>query len=679
MTEAQFVAVGSITSIDTRRCHMSRLVEQFRSCCRTCRRASVRLSRNLSQRVFSALIALLLVLSAIAPAVILPALTAHGSVALAASAQQQPAAINQGRPDSAMIVPTAAMTYTLNLPLLNVAFPQSNNGETPADPGQTVVFGPKRYTRRAGPPQTFNETFQHCGTAPSQIVVVNGNADGTNRVNSASIVLNGAQIVGPNELNPHVAKIVKSVVLTANNQLTIMLASKPGSFLTIALEDAASPVVLSAVAPGVSVPNQTTLLSAVSIINNGTAAAQNVRVTSIGLNGGALTSPLPVSLGAIPVDGVAVLNADFSGGPFLPRSSHALTANGTYTAGASTYCFKLAADLIVPPAAPGSAPLHTVLVGGQHISGAPFPPQPPRSDEDEANPAGWTVPTGPFVPGVPTPNSTMTQMAPARPQTHAPAAGTVVFTGNRPVGITNGNTIAEPSGASGGGVVFVTANKFAAYSTNGGLTFTQLNPTTVFPNDAVGFCCDQIVQYVPSIDRFIWLLQGNGYRLAEASPADIINSGGTAWTYWNLTPNVFGTCGSFDYPDLSVGNNSLYISWDAGGGGCGGFQVARTSLAGIQAAGTITIEFTDPANGGMAWGGHLSQDTGDEIFWAGHNSNSQMRLFSLQEGSNTYFWRDRNVSSWANNAPTSTTPDGQDWLCKNFNACTGNGAFPLLS
>jgi hypothetical protein len=31
---------------------------------------------------------------------------------------------------------------------------------------------------------------------------------------------------------------------------------------------------------------------------------------------------------------------------------------------------------------------------------------------------------------------------------------------------------------------------------------------------------------------------------------------------------------SVDYPDLAVGNNSLYISWDAGFGGCtGGFQV----------------------------------------------------------------------------------------------------------
>jgi hypothetical protein len=205
--------------------------------------------------------------------------------------------------------------------------------------------------------------------------------------------------------------------------------------------------------------------------------------------------------------------------------------------------------------------------------------------------------------------------------------------------------------------------------------FTQLNPTTIFPNDAVGYCCDQIVQYVPSIDRFIWLLQGNGYRLAVARPADIISSGGTAWTYWNLTPQVFGQPAGtgFDYPDLSVGNNFLYISWDAGFGcpaGCRqGFQVARTSLAGLQAGGTITIEFTDPPDAPMAWGSHLVQNTADEIFWAGHNNNRNIRVFSLAENSNSYFWRDIGISSWANNALSSTTPDGQNWL-------TGSGGFP---
>ena len=48
----------------------------------------------------------------------------------------------------------------------------------------------------------------------------------------------------------------------------------------------------------------------------------------------------------------------------------------------------------------------------------------------------------------------------------------------------NGSTIAEPSGAVGGDIVFVTSNWYAAFSKNNGGSFTQLDPTTIFPQHA---------------------------------------------------------------------------------------------------------------------------------------------------------------------------------------------------
>ena len=83
----------------------------------------------------------------------------------------------------------------------------------------TPDFGPKQFTRIAGPPQTFSEAFQHCGTAPCQIVVINGNADDTNRISSASISVDGMEILGPHDFNQQMAKIVKPVVLGDQNQL----------------------------------------------------------------------------------------------------------------------------------------------------------------------------------------------------------------------------------------------------------------------------------------------------------------------------------------------------------------------------------------------------------------------------------------------------------------------------
>ena len=107
--------------------------------------------------------------------------------------------------------------------------------QAPAAP-MTVAFGPQQYIRAAGRPETFTETFQYHGTSPCQIVVVNGNADGTQRISSASISLNGQQIVGPKDFNQQVGGIVKAVVLADQNQLSTTLRSKPGSFLTVSVE-----------------------------------------------------------------------------------------------------------------------------------------------------------------------------------------------------------------------------------------------------------------------------------------------------------------------------------------------------------------------------------------------------------------------------------------------------------
>jgi len=427
---------------------------------------------------------------------------------------------------------------------------------------------------------------------------------------------------------------------------------------------------LAAQAPGASLQNPSTLLSAFTIANLGTEARKNVKVTSLSVPGGNLTTPsLPLSLGTLNPNSSKALEGNFSGGTFAANTHIPLTVRGTFSAGRETRCFTLKVELPVPPAAPGSAQVSTTKAQPHTVKGAPYPHQRPKFDGHE-NLANWTVPTGPIKPVEPTPKTTVPQKAPIGD----PPAIDFVVNNDWRIGQ---SATAEPSGASGGGVVFVSSNWFAAFSHDGGSTFHQLDPTTIFPNDAVGFCCDQVVQYAPQIDRFIWLLQGNGYRIAMASPADIIASNGTAWTYWNLTPDIFNQAGhGFDYPDLSLGDNFLYMTWDIFGSG---HLVARTSLAGIQAAGTIEIDYTNPGDSGNAWGSHLTQNTGNEIFWAGHNSTSQMRIYTLKEGSNTYFWQDINISSWANNSPlSSASPDGQNWIDFLMDPTTQNpgGGFP---
>ncbi len=428
------------------------------------------------------------------------------------------------------------------------------------------------------------------------------------------------------------------------------------------------------------------LLVATRLNNTGEKNALKVKIDHIRLYAADRITPvkLPVLLGEIDAGQSTVIQASFSSVRLKQGEEYWLQVRGTYRlagkAGDKDHGywygakddgglssgknqdreFDLSTGIVLPPTAPGSAALQSSTAGSQTVAGGGFPHIPLPQDFDEANEAVPPIPTGPFIAVTPTPTGTAPQPDPGDPS--------VAFNANDPLDLISGgfngeaSTTAEPSGgANGGGSIFATANWTAAYSTNGGGSFTQLDPTTIFPNDAVGYCCDQVVQYVPGIDRFIWLLQGNGYRIASASPANVKSSGGTAWTYWNLTPAFFGLTGSLDYPDVSVGAHYLYLSFDEVGTG---LMVARISLAQLQAGGTITVEWTDPKNGGPAYGGHVMQDTGNEAFWAGHNSTSQMRIFSLAEGSTTYFWRDVNIGSWSNTGLSSTSPDGIDFLTK---------------
>lgn len=248
----------------------------------------------------------------------------------------------------------------------------------------------------------------------------------------------------------------------------------------------------------------------------------------------------------------------------------------------------------------------------------------------------------------------------------------VKYTDSTIVNLASANA-ADISGADSESVVLLSGNKYIQYSTDAGQTFTTLNPTAVFPNTlAGGYCCDQVIQYVPGIDRFIWLLQysrtaagDNAYRIASASPQQIIDSSCTAWTYWDFTPAIFNLPTDWmDYPSLGVGNNFIYLSFDAVNSG--GLVVARIPLSELQASVTINFQFTNQADSTNARGGNVSQNTLDEVFWAGHIDNSTIRIWNMKEGSNNYSWRDVDVANWPRNTLVSNGPNGNNWLDYNF-------------
>jgi hypothetical protein len=158
----------------------------------------------------------------------------------------------------------------------------------------------------------------------------------------------------------------------------------------------------------------------------------------------------------------------------------------------------------------------------------------------------------------------------------------------------------------------------------------------------------------------------NMERLASASSQAVLSSGGTAWTYWDLRSSTFNLGNDFlDYPDISVGDNYLYISATVLSQGLGqGRLVMRIPLNQIQAGGSINIEYTNPLDSTNATGAHLTQDTGNAVFWAGHQSTSQMRIWKIAEGSSFYSWTDVNINSWpmSGNGVSLTPISKIDWL-----------------
>jgi hypothetical protein len=92
--------------------------------------------------------------------------------------------------------------------------------------------------------------------------------------------------------------------------------------------------------------------------------------------------------------------------------------------------------------------------------------------------------------------------------------------------------------------------------------------------------------------------------------------------------------------------------------------VARISFADLQLPGgsTVTWEFTDPTKSTAAESSHLTQNASDTMYWAGHNTTKQLRIFSWPDNSNQYSWRDVNNTNYSTADYTSKAPDGQYWL-----------------
>ncbi len=86
-----------------------------------------------------------------------------------------------------------------------------------------VVFGPRHYVRATGAPQTVRSLFSVHNPSINYTLEINESS-----VSSAVVTINGAQIFGPSDFNPHTVALRKQVRLLRENELSVELRGRPG-------------------------------------------------------------------------------------------------------------------------------------------------------------------------------------------------------------------------------------------------------------------------------------------------------------------------------------------------------------------------------------------------------------------------------------------------------------------
>lgn len=238
--------------------------------------------------------------------------------------------------------------------------------------------------------------------------------------------------------------------------------------------------------------------------------------------------------------------------------------------------------------------------------------------------------------------------------------------------------VMETSVANKDKLVFYTGNWFAARSTDGGVTWTYINPSDVVMGD---FCCDQDIIYDPHHQMFIWYLQGREDKSTGENRIQIGVSNDTkSWwfgTYRATDINSTWTHQNSDYPHIALGDNYLYVTMNM-------YKqdqltkksqflqplILRISLNDL--AESVTKDkpimpsfdyYYDPSG---IFTFTPIQGAKETMYWAAHVSNARMRIYqwneSLSQASIKTFNRD--IPAWTplvRGHGTCLGPDGNDW------------------
>jgi hypothetical protein len=337
-------------------------------------------------------------------------------------------------------------------------------------------------------------------------------------------------------------------------------------------------------------------------------------------------------------------------------------------------------------------------VKGEETHGPyPAPPEPPVGDiGDEESETQVKIPAGRFVheqpgPAQAAPEGEQVPAERGRPNGRRAPNDTQVIRNRslKGLGMPVAPSLDDTDGSeqsvatNGGSIVLYTSNDRDALSTDGGYSFSALDPATVFPNTAGGFCCDQVVTYLPRKKRFVWVLQywpgrdgvfndrgANVIRVATATSRQVLDS---QWTYYDFAPSDFGlkksrisrTFPTLDRTHITFTGADLYLTvdgWAAKGKVFKGTAVWRIPQAQLG-KGTIGYQWLllPSAASKVRPAQEASQNAAVQYF-AGAATTSRLDVFRWAHADNFVSMQEVDVGTIATEDTVSRDPARVDWM-----------------
>ncbi|HEV8420449.1 MAG TPA: hypothetical protein VGR13_03735, partial [Actinomycetota bacterium] len=305
-----------------------------------------------------------------------------------------------------------------------------------------------------------------------------------------------------------------------------------------------------------------------------------------------------------------------------------------------------------------------------------------------------------------TPRAADATVVGATPGTQSEPIGTNAFTDfqvmrNTAPSPPNGyaSSIGEPSVGQAGKFVFYTHNWYAHRSTDGGQTWTGIDPFVGFPD----FCCDQEAIYSTGRNVLIWERMGlvpvggteNVIKLGAST------NGGASFCNFDITPGQIGESNAWhDYPHLAVTNRYLWMTTNL-------FDLTDTWIKSVIMRFPLSVLSTCGSLNYSTWSTNAvftitpAQGALYTQFFVSHLDTNTERIFYIYQGSGSLLFTDTDVPAWTatprgsahcpilgGSNPCARTDDrvssvfvrrlnGQYWQLWEFWNVAEGGGFPL--